>query len=256
MFKRLRIALLLFILATVALGDWRSEARLKEWKNSVHVALYPMAGDASETTQRYLAGLTPLQFQIIEDYIGAEAARHGMAVLRPVSVTLAPVVTEAAPTLPAAPSAFEAVWWSLRMRLWAWRHDEAPGPKPDIRLFLSFHDPVRTPRLAHSVGLQEGRMGLVQVFASPAEHGGNTVIISHELLHTLGATDKYDPATLQPRYPEGYAEPALKPLVPQARAELMAGRIPVGANAADIPAALDQTLIGTLSAQEIGWIKP
>jgi hypothetical protein len=173
-----------------------------------------------------------------------------------VSVELAPVVTEPPPPLPTAPSVLDAVWWSLRMRLWAWRHDEAPGPKPDIRLFLSFHDPARTPRLAHSVGLKEGRIGLVQVFASPADHGGNTVVITHELLHTLGATDKYDAATLQPNYPEGYAEPALEPRFPQTAAELMAGRIPVGANAADIPAALDQTLIGPLSAREIGWVKP
>lgn len=256
MFKRLRIALLLFILATVALGAWRDESRIKEWKNSVHVALYPMAGDTSETTRRYLASLDAAQFRVVEDYIGAEAARHGLDVLKPVSIELAPVVSEPPPVLPSSPGVLEAVWWSLRMRLWAWRHDEAPGPRPDIRLFMSLHDPATTPRLAHSVGFKEGRIGLVQVFASPADHGGNTVVLTHELLHTLGATDKYDPATLQPRYPEGYAEPLLAPRFPQARAELMAGRIPVTVNAADIPAALDQTLVGPLSAREIGWVKP
>lgn len=256
MFKRLRVALLLFVLATVALGAWRGESRIKEWKNSVHVALYPMAGDTSGTTQRYLASLQAAQFRVIEDYVGAEAARHGLAVLKPVSIELAPVVIEPPPALPAAPGALETVWWSLRMRLWAWRHDDAPGPRPDIRLFLSFHDPATTPRLAHSVGLKEGRMGLVQVFASPADHGSNTVVITHELLHTLGATDKYDPATLQPRFPDGYADPTLKPRYPQSQAELMAGRIPVTVNAADIPAALDQTLIGPLTAREIGWTTP
>ena len=35
----------------------------------------------------------------------------------------------------------------------------------------------------------------------------NNVIVAHEILHTFGATDKYDPATTQPRYPDGYAEP-------------------------------------------------
>jgi hypothetical protein len=255
-FKRLRIAFLLFLLATVALGAWRDESRAKEWQNSLHVALYPMAGDGSETTRRYLASLGPAQFRVIEDYLGAEAARHGVAVLRPVSIELAPLLNEAPPPLPTSPGVLGAAWWSLSMRLWAWRHDEAPGPRPDIRLFLNFHDPATTPRLAHSVGLQQGRMGLVQVFASPADHGGNTVVITHELLHTLGASDKYDALTLLPRYPDGYAEPALEPRLPQVRAELMAGRIPVGANAADIPAALDQTLIGPLSAREIGWVKP
>jgi hypothetical protein len=255
-FKRLRIAFLLFILATVAIGAWRDESRAKEWRNSLHVALYPLAGDRSETTRRYLAGLTAQQFRVVEEYIGSEAARHGTTVLRPVSIELAPVVSEPPPPPPHGASTLGAAWWSLTMRWWAWRHDAAPGPKPDIRLFLTFHDPAVTPRLAHSVGLKEGRMGLVQVFASPADHGANTVVIAHELLHTLGATDKYDLATLQPRYPEGYAEPKLEPRLPQTRAELMAGRIPVGADTADIPAALDQTLIGPLTAREIGWIRP
>lgn len=256
MFKRLRIAFLLFILATVAVGAWRDESRAKDWRNSLHVALYPLAGDASATTSRYLADLTAQQFRIIEEYIGAEATRHGLTVLKPVSLELAPLVAEPPPPPPRAPGPLEAVWWSLRMRLWAWQHDEAPGPRPDIRLFLIFHDPALSPSLGHSVGMKEGRMGLVQVFASPADHGANTVVIAHELLHTLGATDKYDPATLLPRFPEGYAEPDSNPRVPQAQAELMAGRIPVGADTADIPAALNQTLIGPLTAREIGWIKP
>jgi hypothetical protein len=255
-FRRLRVAFLLFILTTVAIGAWRDESRAKEWRNTLHVALYPMAGDGSDTTRRYLDGLSPRDFRVIEEYLQAEAARHGLTILKPVSIELAPLVSEPPPPLPRSPGLVEAMWWSLQMRLWAWRHDEAPGPRPDIRLFLTYHDPALNPRLAHSVGLKEGRMALVQVFASPADHGGNTVVITHELLHTLGATDKYDPATLLPRYPEGYAEPELAPRLPQARAELMAGRIPVGANAADIPTALDQTLIGPLSAQEIGWIKP
>lgn len=256
MFKRLRIAFLLFILATVAIGAWRDESRSRAWQNTLHVALYPMAGDTSDTTRQYLAQLDVAQFQVIEEYIAAQAVRHGVTILKPVSLELAPVITAPPPALPQRPGFLEAAWWSLEMRLWAWRHDDAPGPKPDIRLFLTFHDPARSPRLTHSVGLKEGRMGLVQVFASPADHGANTVVIAHELLHTLGATDKYDPATLQPRYPDGYANPARDPLVPQRQAELMAGRIPVGAEASDIPANLAQTLIGPLSAREIGWLKP
>lgn len=256
MFKRLRLALLLFILATVALSAWRDESRPREWRNSLHVALYPLAGDASPTTSTYLAGLNLQQFRVIEDYVAQEAARHGVHVLKPVSLELAPVLKTPPPALPKVPGVLAATLWSLKMRLWAWQHDQAPGPKPDIRLFMSFHDPAITPRLAHSVGLKEGRMGLIQVFASRADHGANTVVITHELLHTLGATDKYDPATLQPRYPEGYADPAQEPRLPQNQAELMAGRIPVGADTADIPAALDQTLIGPLTAREIGWTTP
>jgi hypothetical protein len=85
--------------------------------------------------------------------------------------------------------------------------------------------------------------------------GSNAVIIAHELLHTVGATDKYDFATNLPRFPDGYAEPERTPRYPQAFAEIMGGRIPVSEIRADIPVTLDQTLIGAATAAEIGWAK-
>ncbi|MBL8447943.1 MAG: hypothetical protein JNJ44_11075 [Zoogloeaceae bacterium] len=254
MFKRLRILILLFILITVALGNWRTESRLKDWQNSVHVTVYPLAGDDSPVTRDYLSTLRPTNFEALEKYFGSEASRLGLPLLKPVALELAPTLRTAPPSPPeGGDSALTAIVWSLRMRYWAWRHDEAPGPKPDIRLFLVYHDPSRRPTLPHSTGLREGRMALVQVFASPADQGGNQVVTAHELLHTLGATDKYDPETLMPRFPDGFAEPTREPRIPQERAELMAGRIPVGAQTADIPTSLAQTLIGPATAREIGW---
>jgi len=79
--------------------------------------------------------------------------------------------------------------------------------------------------------------------------------LAHELLHTLGATDKYDPSDNQPWHPEGYAEPTLEPLHPQRYAEIMAGRIPLGRTRAEIPRTLDETLIGAATAREINWQK-
>ena len=54
--------------------------------------------------------------------------------------------------------------------------------------------------------------------------GSNNVVIAHEILHTLGASDKYDPATRAPLFPIGYAEPEREPRFPQEFAEIMAGR--------------------------------
>jgi hypothetical protein len=79
-------------------------------------------------------------------------------------------------------------------------------------------------------------------------------VIAHELLHTLGATDKYGNDNL-PRLPDGYAEPDRQPLYPQTFAELMGGRIPVTASEAEIPESLQQVVIGPLSAAEIGWTR-
>ena len=83
----------------------------------------------------------------------------------------------------------------------------------------------------------------------------NLVILSHELLHTLGASDKYDFATNMPIFPDGFAYPQQQPLFPQAKAELMGGRIVISDNKAVIPKNLAQTVIGEKTAREIGWVK-
>ena len=66
------------------------------------------------------------------------------------------------------------------------------------------------------------------------------MVIAHEILHTLGASDKYDLATLAPLYPGGYAEPERDPLYPQSFAEIMAGRYAADAHTFEMPESLDR----------------
>jgi hypothetical protein len=148
----------------------------------------------------------------------------------------------------------EVMAWSLRVRFWAWRHDGYDGPKAHVRLFLSYFAPDAG-RLPHSVGLQKGLLGFVNAFASARQQGQNNVVIAHELLHTFGASDKYDPATNQPLFPDGYADPRANPLYPQDKAEIMAGRLPISAEQAETPASLDEAVIGAATAREINWVK-
>ena len=129
----------------------------------------------------------------------------------------------------------------------------ADPPSSDVEIFVRYFDPDATPRLAHSLGLQKGLIGVVNAFADREQAGSNKVIIAHELLHTLGASDKYDPSTGQPIFPSGYAEPDANPPLPQKLAELMAGRIPVSTAQSQIPHSLDEVIIGTKTAQEIRW---
>jgi len=145
------------------------------------------------------------------------------------------------------------VVWSLRLRYWAWRvSGHVPEPE-DIRVFVLFHDPEITPSVPHSLGLSKGLIGVVYAFAAPTMNGANNVVIAHEMLHTLGATDKYDLADDAPRFPDGYGDPKQVPLYPQAYAELMAGRRMISATKWEQVDDLDQVVIGPASAQEIRW---
>jgi hypothetical protein len=91
------------------------------------------------------------------------------------------------------------------------------------------------------------------VFATKQMAGSNNIVIAHELMHTFGATDKYDFGTGQPLYPVGYADPALKPLFPQASAEIMAGRRAISPTNAEMPLSLQAVVVGPATADEIRW---
>jgi len=56
-------------------------------------------------------------------------------------------------------------------------------------------------------------------------NGQNRVVVTHEILHTVGLINKYALAPDQPMYPAGFARPDQRPIYPQRKAELMAGRI-------------------------------
>ena len=82
----------------------------------------------------------------------------------------------------------------------------------------------------------------------------NNVVFTHELLHVLGATDKYVMNTGEPIFPEGYAAPDRTPLFPQTHAEIMGGRIPVDPQTSRMPGSLEQCRIGKITAEEIGFL--
>lgn len=254
MFRKLRILILLLVLITVGLGTWRANARLTAWENTVHVAIYPVAADDSPASARFISELNAESFDDIGQWLQGQSDKYGRSVLQPVSVRLGPIVSDQPPAPPSQASAIDAIVWSLKLRWWAGQHDRISGPKPQVRLFVLFHDPERNSTVPHSTGLSKGQIGVIHAYASRQQRKQNMVVITHELLHTFGATDKYDLATLQPLYPHGYAEPEREPRLPQSLAEIMGGRTPVDEQTAEIPAGLSDTLIGPETAKEIGLL--
>jgi hypothetical protein len=185
-----------------------------------------------------------------------QAKAYGLALDHPVRVELYPGVAVLPPEPPSGGGYLATAWWSLRLRYYAARFGRAPsGPAPPIRVFVLYHDPALTPRVPHSAGLEKGLIGVAHVFAAPEMSGSNSVVIAHEIMHTLAATDKYDPATNVPLFPSGYGDPAQVPRYPQRVAEIMAGRRALSATAQETPESLDECIVGAATAAEIRWTR-
>ena len=251
----LRKALLLYVLVMVALGAWLARARSTDWDNTLRVTIYPVNGDGSEQAQRYIDALDRDTFAAVARFLEREGERYGITLPDPLRIEVATQVSERPPEPPAARQIVGVMAWSLKLRYYAWRQQRADGlPAPDIRMFVLYHNTEDNPRLAHSLGLKEGLIGVVNAYASRHESARNNVVLAHELLHTLGATDKYDPATNLPHFPDGYAQPDASPRWPQTRAEIMGGRIPLSETEAEMPDRLSQTVVGARTAREIRWL--
>jgi len=253
MAKGIRIAFLVFVLATVAVGAWQTQSRTQSWQRTLDVIVYPVNGDRREITSAYIESLSNESFDSIRGFMRREAERYKADLVTPVDVFLGPQVSTLPPAPPKGGATAGIIVWSLKLRYWAWRNDDYPGSRPDIRIFAVFYDPATTQQVEHSVGLKEGLIGVANVFAVNHMTEENNVVVAHELLHTLGATDKYDPITTQPLFPVGFADPEQSPLYPQKFAEIMAGRVPLSDTESDTPRNLELAIIGPETAAEINW---
>ncbi len=254
MWRKLRIVILLLILATVAQQRWLEKASLN-WRKSFYVAVYPINADGSAKVAVYINTLNPENFTSIAEYFANQGMRYGVSLRRPIDIQLGPKVQNMPPAPPDNRSMLSAILWSMKFRYYAWANNPRVNIKPDIRLYLLYYDPLTHPALGESTALDKGRIGRVNLFGNPEYNQQNSVIIAHELLHTFGATDKYDLSNNLPRYPDGFAEADKTPLYPQDIAEIMAGRLPLSETKAAIPKNLSQTLVGSKTAREIGWLK-
>ena len=254
-FKQLRILILLLVLLLVAVSTWLTQLRTTDWDRPLVVAVYPISGDGSDASHQYITGLSVESFRDIDAFFREEAEHYHLPLKQPIEMVLGPTLNERPPEPPRDRNILGVILWSLKMRFWAKGIVNDHGPAANIQMFVLYHDPKANPRLPHSTGLQKGLVGVVHAFASRRQAGGNNMVIAHELLHTQGATDKYNLQTNQPIFPMGYAEPEKQPLLPQEFTEIMAGRRPISTTQAEQPKGLSTTLIGEHTALEIHWIQ-
>jgi hypothetical protein len=255
MFRFLRIAILLTILVVVAGNQWMTGNRLSSWEKTLWITIYPVLLDADPKTRRHVEGLSADSFQDINVFLQREAAQYGRQLQNPVMIQVAQPLTELPPALPVESSGLRVALWSLKMRWWSWRNGAQDGlVGDDIKMYVLYQKRKSEGPMERSVGIKNGSYGLVNAIASRQMASRNRIVITHELLHVLGASDKYDPRTGQPIAPHGLADPSQLPLYPQDRAEIMGARIAISASNWRYPASLNYCVIGSQSAIEIGWL--
>ena len=250
--KNLRYLILLLILLAIAVHEAVIKVRTTSWDQTLDVRIYAANGDRLAATERYIGALRTPHFEPIEDFVNREARRYGIGI-NAIEIGYGGQLDTVPPQPPSGHNILHNIWWSLRIRAWSlvrrWRSDDQSG---DIELYVVYHDTATTQSLGHSVGLRGGMLGFVNAFADRDYSGSNQVVIVHELLHTLGATDKYG-ADNRPLFPQGYAEPERQPLHPQRLAEIMGGRIPLSPFDLRMPESLDEVTVGLPTAAEIHW---
>jgi hypothetical protein len=255
MWRNIRLAVLVGILFFVAVGSWLQQRRASSWEYTVRVGAFPVSADGSAAAAAYIRALRVEQLQPVSDFVAREAHRYGVAIEEPIEIKLYPALANAPPALVSDANIFDRVVWSLRLRFYRSRALESiKRSRPQIALFLVYHDPAAASVLPHSVGLQRGLMGVVHLFATRSQDAQNAIVTAHELLHTFGASDKYT-GNGAPLFPAGYAEPQRIPRFPQRFAEIMAGRVPLAPDHEEMPDDLSQTVVGPITAREIGWTK-
>lgn len=250
--RNLRILILLLIL-TPLVFLFRSESDpVPDWDRTLSVAVYPYNVAGSEAVARHIAGFDQIQLEQIADFFARESQRHQLALEQPFVLLLGKPINYAPPPPPRRGQGLARLRWALGLRWWRWRFDHQ-GLAPDIVVVARFNAANEAPPSLHSIGVAELGLVVVNLPALDSHRGYAQVLIAHEILHTVGASDLYHPATGLPQFPAGYVEASLEPRYPQDRAELMAGRIPIAPGRALQATRLEDVQIGPRTAREIGW---
>jgi len=256
MFRASRIIILLIIFAALAFYTKTQKLKSRSWSEPLQLVIYPINGEDSPDVDEYITQLDGAVFSEIDQFFENEAKHYSLTIDQPTVTRLGKVIDIQPPASPAPESGFiKIIWWSLKFRYWAYTNtpdDESNLHR--VRIFLLYHETDDDKLLQHSLGLDKGLLVIAHVFASTDQEQQNNIILAHELLHTVGASDKYN-AINQPVFPEGYAEPDNIPLYPESLADIMSAKTPLSANQSKMANSLKQCIIGDKTAWEINWFQ-
>lgn len=245
------------VLAAVAVYSKDQRLVTQGWYKPLEVIIFPINADSSTIVDEYIDTLTTKNFNDIDTFIKHESKKFEDVVSSTPTITTLGKSIAILPPKPPAPDAnpLKIAFWSLQLRWWAMQNTpDTHSNKHRIRIFVLYHEEQHNHKLEHSLGIQKGLLGIVHAFASNNQAKQNNIVIAHELLHTVGASDKYD-SLGNPIAIDGLGEPDRSPLYPQKRAEIMAGSVALSETESEMAHSLKNCVIGIKTANEIGWIK-
>ena len=255
--RRFRLWGLLGLLAATlswAAHDIYSRRARNEWQRplEVAVALVQLA-----STDPAASSALRARFSVLEASLASEYHRYGGTLPRPVHFILfGPVSVDRGP--PADPDSSLLGLVQHAYAQWRWTHavdlgTDLPARGFDSRIYVLLRPPHDSTR-SWVEGSSElgGRVGLARIELTPATVDLALFVVTHELLHTLGASDKYD-ANGRALIPDGLVEPNRVPLYPQRFAEVMTRNLVLAPGSERPPESLAELGVGATTAREIGW---
>lgn len=257
-FRNLRVGMLLLVLLGV--GGWvlvrsrQADART-QWIRTLSASVVLVAEQpiSSKTQARWRHGVASLQ-----SWFEREWARYrAPAPLPMIALSLdGAVQVDALPALPGAAKGLPeraAELLAFKKALAAIDANTPAHARPDLTIYVFLRpNPAEGAGMVEGVAEAGGIVGVVGGVLDTEDLALELTALGHELLHCLGATDKYDPqghAVL----PQGLAEPDLSPVFPQHAAEVMVGEIPTGPASGKPLKRLDEVQVGPATAREIHW---
>lgn len=259
LFFRARVTVLLTILLGVLLwasGDYYQRRARTTWQRPLRVALILVEREPIEPSTIALLNhrVHELERRLASEYKrheGREFTPFLLDVTGPVDAERAPPNTEEPGTLGLLRDTCARFFWTRDVDARA----DITRTGYDARIYLVMRRAERGLAFVEGESEYGGRVGIAQADIDPEMIDFALFVATHELLHTLGASDKYDAAG-RALYPTGFAEPERSPLYPQPGAEIMARNRPLSPGTERPPNTLDELFVGDATAREIGWRKP
>jgi hypothetical protein len=252
----IRVGFLLAVLVAVALYAWkdvRDRRERNEFARTLDIALVFVTDGTLDSS--HLERLRQRVPRLSDRLREAFHAYRDTAIAPFSFVTYGPVPLEA-PLPVAAEGLVAAVRYAYERRRFTRDVDEraaVPSDGFDSRIYLVLRSPSEE-GVVEGMSEQGGRVGIALAELDETTVDLALFVSAHELFHTLGASDKYD-ASGRTVIPDGLAEPARVPLLPQRYAELMSRNRPVAPGEERRPESLSELWVGQKTAREIGWTR-